>query len=144
MPHIDIGGVEKNFFLYQIFFSRKQKEIIVITISKKSKNLLNKNIKFITLNLNIWNKMSKRLKFILALFLLVKELFKNKNPLVISFQANIYCGLLSKLLGFKLIIRSNTSPYGWSKNFIKQFFYKIGLRAAKKVIVNSIEFKKIN
>ena len=26
---------------------------------------------------------------------------------------------------------------------IKQFFYKIGLRAAKKVIVNSIEFKKI-
>ena len=87
--------------------------------------------------------MSKRLKFILALFLLVKELFKNKNSLVISFQANIYCGLLSKLLGFKLIIRSNTSPYGWSKNFIKQFFYKIGLRAAKKVIVNSIEFKKI-
>ena len=62
MPHIDIGGVEKNFFLISNFLSRKQKEIIVITISKKSKNLLNKNIKFITLNLNIWNKMSKRFK----------------------------------------------------------------------------------
>ena len=143
MPHIDIGGVEKNFFLISNFLSKNKKEITVITISKTSKNLLNKNIKFITLNLNIWNKMGKRFKFILALLLLIKELFKYKNSLVISFQANVYCGILSRLLGFKLIIRSNTSPDGWSKNIIKQFFYKIGLKAAEKIIVNSIEFKKL-
>ena len=73
----------------------------------------------------------------------MKEVLKNKNPLVISFQANVYCGLLSKLFGFNLIIRSNTSPEGWSKNILKRIIYKIGLKSAKTVLVNSIEFKKL-
>ncbi len=143
MPYIDIGGVEKNFFLISNFLAKNIKDIAVITISKKSKKFLNKNIKFLTLNLNLWEKTGKRVKYLLSLFLLTKEVLKNKNSTVISFQANIYCGLLSKLLGFRLIIRSNTSPEGWSKNFLKKLFYKIGLKSASKVIVNSNEFKKI-
>ncbi len=143
MPYIDIGGVEKNFFLISNFLAKNIKDVAVITISKKSKKFLNKNIKFLTLNLDLWEKTSKRIKFFLSLFLLTKEVLKNKNSTVISFQANVYCGLLSKLLGFKLIIRSNTSPEGWSKNFIKKSFYKIGLKSASKLIVNSIEFRKI-
>ena len=74
---------------------------------------------------------------------MIKEIFKNKNSVVLSFQANVYCGFLSKLFGFNLIIRSNSSPEGWSKNFIKKFFYKFGLDGADKVIVNSNDFKKI-
>ena len=61
---------------------------------------------------------------------------------MLSFQANIYCGILSKFLPFKLIIRSNSSPDGWSKNFLKQKIYKFGLSSAQNIIVNSQEFKK--
>ena len=61
---------------------------------------------------------------------------------VFSFQANIYCILLCKLLGIKIIVRSNSSPSGWYHNFIKKFFYKKIISFANKVIVNSLEFKK--
>ena len=142
MPHIDIGGVEKNFFLISNFLAKNRNNIVVITISQKSKKFFRKNIKFITFKSNFLEKISKRFKYILSLYLLTKEVLINKNSLVISFQANVYCGLLSKLLGFKLIIRSNTSPDGWSKNIIKKFLYKLSLKAAKKVIVNSYEFKR--
>ena len=143
MPCVDLGGVEKNFFLISNFLAKNKKHVVVVSISKNIKNRLNNKIKFVSFNSNIWNKLSRRLKFILGIFLLIKEIIKNKNSLVVSFQANIYCGLLSKLLGFDLVIRSNSSPEGWSKNFIKKFFYKIGLSAARKVIVNSNDFKKI-
>ena len=143
MPCVDSGGVEKNFYLISNFLAKNNKNITVITISKNIKNRLNKNIKFVSLNFNIWNKLSRRIRFILGLVLLVKEIIKNKDSIVLSFQANIYCGLLSKLLGFNLIIRSNSSPEGWSKSLFKKIFYKIGLNAAKKVIVNSQDFKKI-
>jgi glycosyltransferase involved in cell wall biosynthesis len=39
-------------------------------------------------------------------------------------------------------VRSNTSPSGWSKNFIKKILYKKILGFADIVIVNSLEFKK--
>ena len=42
----------------------------------------------------------------------------------------------------KIISRSNSSPSGWSKNFIKKSIYKLGLNLADILIVNSIEFKK--
>ena len=143
IPCVGLGGVEKNFFLISNYLAKNKKNIIVISISKNIKNRLNKNIKFISLSLNVWSKLNRRLKFILGIFLLIKEVIKNKNSLVVSFQANIYCGLLSKLLGFNLIIRSNSSPEGWSKNFIKKFLYKVGLNAADKVIVNSKDFKNL-
>ena len=121
MPCVDLGGVEKNFFLISNFLAKNKNNVIVISISKNIKKHLDKNIKLISLNLNIWDKLSRRLKFLLGLFLLIKEISKNKDSLVVSFQANIYCGLLSKIFGFNLIIRSNSSPEGWSKNFVKTF-----------------------
>ena len=142
MPSIEGGGVEKNFFLISNFLSKNIGNIIVITISKKYKNKFDKNIKFVSLKFNFWDNLSRRLKFFLAIILLIREVSKSKNSVVVSFQANIYCGLLSKLFGFNLIIRSNSSPRGWSSSFIKNFFYKIGLNAAKKIIVNSQEFRK--
>ena len=52
------------------------------------------------MNYDIWNKFSRRIKFLLGLFLLIKEIFKNKDAIVLSFQANIYCGFLSKIIRF--------------------------------------------
>ena len=143
MPCIDSGGVEKNFFLISNFLAKNIKNVTVITISKNIKKQLNKKINFVSLNYDFWNKLSRRIKFVLGLFLLIKEVSKNKDSVVLSFQANIYCGFLSKLFGFKLIIRSNSSPEGWSKNFVKKFLYKFGLNSARQIIVNSQDFKKI-
>ena len=78
----------------------------------------------------------------LSLFLLIKEILKNKNTLVFSFQANIYTIFICKLFSIKNIVRCNSSPTGWSKNFLKQFLYKFFLNKADKVMVNSKEFKK--
>ena len=100
MPHIDIGGVEKNFFLISNFLAKNRNNIVVITMSKRSKKFFCKNIKFVTFKSNFLEKISKRSKYVLSLLLLIKEVLINKNSIVVSFQANIYCGLLSKLLAF--------------------------------------------
>lgn len=142
MPSIERGGVEKNFFLISNFLVKRKKDITVVTLSKKFRSKFDKKIKFVSLSSNFWDKLGRRTKFIIGLLLLSKEVILNKNPIVLSFQANIYCGILSKFLRFKLIIRSNSAPDGWSKNFIKQKIYKIGLSSAKNIIVNSEDFKK--
>ena len=47
---------------------------------------------------------------------------------MLSFQANIYAIIITKLLGIKIIARSNTSPYGWNKSFVKQLIFKFLLK----------------
>ena len=50
--------------------------------------------------------------------------------------------MLCKLLGIKVIVRSNSAPDGWSQNRFKHLIFKYVLGSADKVIVNSLEFKK--
>ena len=70
-----------------------------------------------------------------------QNLLKNKNSVVFAFQANLYCIIICKLLSIKIIIRSNSAPEGWSKNIIKQYLYKVIIKKADKVMVNSYDFK---
>lgn len=142
MPVIDGGGVEKNFFIISNYLSNKYDEISVITLSNSLSYKLNKKIKIITTNSKIKNILSRRLKFIFSLFFLFKEIVKSKNSTVLCFQGIIYCTILCKILSTKIIIRSNSSPSGWSKNLIKKFLYKKIYKMADKIIVNSYEFKK--
>jgi len=142
MPLIDGGGVEKNLFLVSNFFIKKFKKVTLITISKNYKKKFHKSIKFTSLSLNIWSKFGKKFQYFLALILLIKEILNNKNLIVFSFQANIYCIVICKLFGVKVISRSNTAPIGWSKNWFKRNVFRIILNLADKVMVNSIEFKK--
>ena len=145
MPSIEDGGVEKNFFNIANFFIKKNIKVIVITAINNSKNRLNRKIKVRSLSKN--NKLKRRTKYLLAILLLIRELiFKNKNSIVISFQANIYCILICKIFNTKVITRSNASIFGWSKNFrlkLYKFFYSL----SDGIIVNSnalrLEFKKI-
>ena len=141
MPSIEGGGVEKSIFGKQLF-SKKIKSLKVITISKKYKNKFNKSVKLISLKNNIWDNFSRRIKYFLSIVLLINEILKNKNILVMSFQANIYCILICKLFSIKVISRSNSAPIGWSQNFFKKKIFGIGLKLADKIIVNSIEFKR--
>ena len=61
---------------------------------------------------------------------------------MLCFQGNIYCTLLCKLLGVKIIVRSNSAPDGWGQNLFKHFCFKYIFSFADKIIVNSFEFKK--
>ena len=141
MPFIGIGGVEKNLFLIANHISKKKDNIYVCTSSKKSKNKFNPNIKIITPRKILSDKAGIRIRYIYCLFVLYFFLIKNKNTLVVCFQANVYCILLCKILNIKIIVRSNTSPSGWKHNFLKEFLYKKIINLADEVIVNSIEFK---
>ena len=142
MPSIEIGGVEKNFLIISNYFSKKFKKVTVITTSVDSKKKFAHNINFVSYDKINLNKLSRRLKFFFGLFLLFFEIIKNRNNLIISFQANIYCSYLCKILGTKVIIRANSAPEGWSNNFLKNIIYKHALSIADKVVVNSQEFKK--
>ena len=142
MPSIENGGVEKNLFLICNFLAKKTKKISLITISKNCEKKFVKSVKLITLSQKIWTKSGRKLKYFLSLILLIKELIKDKNSLVVSFQANLYCILICKLFKVKIIVRSNTAPIGWSQNFFKKKIFKYVLNFADKIIVNSIEFRK--
>lgn len=142
MPSIEGGGVEKNLFLVSNYLATKIKSLKVITISKKYRKKFNKSVKLITLDNNIWDRFSRRTKYFLSILLLINEILKNRNIIVMSFQANIYCILICKFFSVKVISRSNSAPIGWSKNFIKKIIFGFGLKLADKILVNSIEFKK--
>ena len=141
MPSIEGGGVEKNLFIISNYFSKKIKSISLITLSNNYKKKFNKKIKFISLKSNYWNSIGRRKKFFISLIILAMEIFKNRNSTVFCFQGNIYCTLLCKLLGIKIIVRSNTAPEGWSQNIIKYFLFKTIFKFANKIVVNSIDFK---
>ena len=142
MPSIEGGGVEKNFFIISNYLSKKFDNISIITISKIHKNKLDKKIKLISVDPEIFDKFGRRLKFFISIYYLFKEIFKNKHATVFCFQGIFYCTVFCKLFSTKIIIRSNSSPSGWSKNIIKNYLYKLVYGWADIIIVNSLEFKK--
>jgi len=142
MPSIEGGGVEKNLFIITNFLTKKCNNVSLITISKKFSSKFHKSLKFISPRSNLWDQMSRRLKYLIAIFYLVREILKDKNVIVFSFQANIYCIIVCRIFSIKVITRSNSAPAGWSKNVIKKIIFKFFLKLSNKIIVNSYEFKK--
>ena len=141
MPSIEGGGVEKNLFLVSNYLCKKLNNVTLITISKKYKKKFNNSIKFISLTSNFWDRLNRRSKYFLSIFLLIKEILKSRNIVVFAFQANIYCIIICKLFSIKVIARSNSAPAGWSKNLLKRLVFKFFLNLADRVMVNSIQFK---
>ena len=142
IPSIEGGGVEKNLFIISNYLKEKINNISVITISNKFKNRFSGKINFISPKGNFWNSIGRRKKFFVGLLLLFIEILKDRNILVFSFQGNVYCTLLCKLLGIKIIVRSNSAPDGWSQNKFKYLVFKYVLKNADKIIVNSLDFKR--
>ncbi len=140
MPSIEGGGVEKNLFLVTNYLQKKIKNISLITVSKKYKRKFSKSIQFLSYKSDIWDKFPRKFKYFLSIILLLKEIYKNKNIIVFAFQANIYCILICKIFGVKVIVRSNSAPAGWSKNFFKRLIFRYFLNKADKVMANSYEF----
>ena len=142
MPSIEGGGVEKNLFIVSKFFTKKFRYISLITTSVNFKSKFDKKIKIISPKSDLWVKFQRRPKYIICLFLLLTEIFKNKKIIVFSWQANIYCLLLCKLFGVKVVVRSNSAPIGWSNNILKNYIFKKVLKLADKTMVNSEEFNR--
>jgi glycosyltransferase involved in cell wall biosynthesis len=142
MPSIEGGGVEKNLFIISNFLAKKIPNTFVLTASKKFKHKFKKNIGFLTTKKNFWDNCGRRIKFLACLTILFFFLIRNRNTLVLCFQANVYCTILCKFLNIKIIVRSNSAPSGWSQNIIKKFIFNKILKFANLIIVNSYEFKK--
>jgi glycosyltransferase involved in cell wall biosynthesis len=141
-PSIEDGGVEKNLFIISNYLSKKLKNLSLITSDYKKKEF-SKNIKIITHRFKLNKNAGRKLKYLLCLILLIREILLNKrNCLVLSFQANIYAIIICYLFNVKIISRSNSSPSGWSKNPIKNIIFKYFLKKADLIIVNSKDFKK--
>ena len=142
MPSIEGGGVEKNLFIISNYLAKKFNKVKLITISKNYKSKFSKNLEFKSLKSNFWDKKSRRIKYLIALLILIKNLILDKNQIVFAFQANLYCIIVCKILGVKIIVRSNSAPIGWSQNILKKKIFKYLLNKADRIIVNSVEFKK--
>jgi glycosyltransferase involved in cell wall biosynthesis len=142
MPSIESGGVEKNLFIIANYLCKKISNLKICSLSINKKKEFNKKIKFLTPSTKIPKNVNIRIKYLICLYVLLKFLLNNRNTVVFTFQANIYCVLLCKLLNVKVIVRSNSSPSGWDHNFIKKFIYKLIMMKADKIIVNSLEFQK--
>jgi len=140
MPSIEGGGVEKNLFIISNYLSTKLSNVSLITVNKNFNHFF-KKIKIVNPKYSFWNNFGRRIKYVVCLIILIKTFLKDKNYVVIAFQANLYCAVVCKLFGIKIILRSNSSPSGWSKNFFKKFLYKKFLKLADCIIVNSFDFQ---
>ena len=141
MPSFEGGGVEKNIILVANYFVKKNPSISIITCSKYIKKKFNNKIKFISPMNRLWDEYGRIPKYLICIFLLFKEYKKDKKFHVFCFQGNIICLIFCKLLRIKIVVRSNSSPSGWSKNIIKKIFFSKILSLSDLVIVNSLKFK---
>ena len=141
IPSIENGGVEKNFFLISNFLSKYFDKIFIITSDKKFKNSFKKNIIVICPKTRFWEKKNRLLKTIISIFLLIKNFF-NQDIVLLSFQSNIAAITISKILGFKILIRLNTSLKKYLNSYIKKKIFKFFYYLADEIIVNSLSFKR--
>jgi glycosyltransferase involved in cell wall biosynthesis len=143
-PSIEDGGVEKNLFIISNFLAKKISNISLVTATKESKKFFNKKINFYSSNLtSALKNFTRRKKIYLCLYFIFKNFIMNKkNFIILSFQGNIYALIFAFIFRIKIIVRSNTSPYSWSRNVFKNFIFKLFYNYAEVVIVNSLIFKK--
>lgn len=142
IPSIEDGGVEKNLYLVSKYLSNKLKKIELITCNNNYKKKFSNKIHIISPNSRFfWNK-KRWIKYLVCLIILFYRIINDRKVLIFAFQANIYAIFVAKILNIKIITRSNSSPSGWSKNFLKNLLFKFLLKKADSIIVNSLEFQK--
>ena len=139
-PSIEEGGVEKNLINISNNLSNEI-DISLISANENKRKYFNNKIKYIAPKNKFFNYKSRFLKVIVSIFLFFKFFF-GKKTIIVSFQANIAAIVLGKIFRSKVIIRSNSSPNYYAKNFLKKKIMKFFYFFADKVIVNSDEFKK--
>ena len=110
IPHINVGGVEKNFFIIANNLAKKIKNIELVTANKNFTKKLSKKIKVISPKKIKWENGSMYEKYAISIYLLIVTLLKNRNSTILSFQANWYAIIVAKIFKSRIINRSNTAP----------------------------------
>ena len=141
-PSIEYGGVEKNLYIISNYFARKIKKnrISIITANNNQKKNFSKKIKFYSPKKD-FNNSSRLIKVIVSIILFLNN-FRDKDIVILSFQANIAAILLAKIFKKKIIIRSNTAPEKFANNIFRKLFFGFFFKFADNIIVNSLIFKK--
>ncbi len=141
-PSIEDGGVEKNLYLITNFLAKNDKKVYLITCDLNRQNKFSKKINFLYSKYYLNSGSGRYAKYLSCLITLINTIYNDKNYLVLSFQANIYCIIICWLLNVKIIARLNTAPQGWDHNFFKNKIYNYFIKKANAVLVNSKFFKK--
>jgi len=140
IPSIENGGVEKNLYLIANYLAKKKIQIKVLTALDEKRKFFDKRIKIISLKSKNSTIKSRFLKTLITTFLFLKYCL-NENVLILSFQSNIVAIILGLIFKKKIIIRLNTSPDKYIKNFFYKIIFKFFYYFADEIIVNSYEFK---
>ncbi len=137
MPSVNNGGNEKNFFSTANNLSKNNVKVSIISCSK---NKINKRINFKNdCSLVELDKLNLKIKYLVSFFLLLIN--SSKEISVLSFQANLFAIIASKLIGFKVYIRFNSHPEHFIKSKIKKKIFKFFYKLSNGIIVNSKEIQ---
>ena len=142
IPSIEKGGVEKNFFILSNYLIKKLVNVYIVTANNDFNQRFHNKIKIICPKNKFWNNKSRLLKTLYCFFLTLSY-FKKKNCVLLSFQANLFSIIISKILKFRIILRLNTSPNKYINSYVKKILFKKIYKLADKIIVNSKQFKKL-
>ena len=121
MPSIEGGGVEKNLFLICNYLIKKIGALKVITISNNCSNKFDRSVKIVTFKSKRWDRFGRKIKYFLALILLIKEIIKNKKVKIPKFgtfilkKKNLRIGRNPKTLEKKIIKERNVILFRASK-----------------------------
>ena len=121
VPSIEDGGVEKNLFLIANYFSQNGEDVNIISANRDKKKYFDRKINFICPKSDFLNKKNRFYKTVFCFYTLFSFYIKNRDILILSFQANIYAIFFSFLFNIDIITRSNTAPPGWSSNIFKRY-----------------------
>ena len=140
-PSFEGGGVEKNFIHIINYLKKNFFEIYIISGSKIKNKMLSKDIKILYPKKKIYKLENRIIKNLSVIKLFIQH-FWNENVLIFSFQSSLISIILAKLNKNSVILRLNTDPKKYIKNFIKKFLFSRLYKLSDKIIVNSDEFKK--
>ncbi len=140
-PSMEEGGVEKNLINICNGISQNN-QIFLITANRNKKKKFDSKVKFISSTKNFFNSQSRIIKSLLCVYLLIKNHDNNYKSVIVSFQSNVIAIIISKILKYKVIIRSNQSPNNYAKNWFKRKIITFFFKMADKIVVNSNDFRK--
>ena len=139
-PSMEEGGVEKNLINICNGIANNHK-VSLITANKDKKIKFTNKVNFISPTTDYFDKKSRIMKSFFCIYLLLKN-FNYEKVTLVAFQSNVLAIIMSKILNYKVIIRSNQSPNNYALNFIKRKIMGFFFKRADKIIVNSKDFKK--
>lgn len=140
-PSFESGGVETNIKNLILLFSNNKKYSVNLLTGKKKIKIFEKNYHSIFPNFLIKFCHNRISSYFLCSLVLFYHCIKS-SCIILSFQNNIFAIIIAKLTNSKIVIRLNTSPDKYIKNYITKKIFKFFYMFSDAIICNSQEFVK--